>query len=101
MKKSIPTEMFPATASGHWSQTSFGNDGWPSSRIAPLPVEACTGPNSEGVVSTNCETPLRPSPVVAETSSLYELDGTRPEMVTWCEVPAAVAGLHTTGTSRP
>ena len=39
MKKSMPTARFPDTASGHWFQTSFGNDGWSSRRIAPLPVE--------------------------------------------------------------
>jgi hypothetical protein len=68
MKKSMPTDRLPATASGHWFHTSLGKEGCPSSSTAPSPVETRTGPNSAGVVSRNCETELRPSEVVAVTS---------------------------------
>jgi hypothetical protein len=51
-------------------------------------------------VSTNCETELRPSAVVAVTSRWYVLAALRPGTVSWCVVLESVAGVHTTGVSR-
>src|SRR2546423_3519804 len=101
MKKSMPTARFAPTPSVHCPQTIFGKTGWPFRRIAPLPVDAWTGPVSAGVVSRNSETPVWPSADVAPMSRRYVLEKVRPVTVAWCSVPVTVGAVQTTGASRP
>jgi len=81
MKRSMPTARFAATASGHCPQTSFGNEGWPLSKMTPLAVVSCTAPERAGVVSTYSSTrPGLPS-FAAVTATLYELENVSPVSV--------------------